>query len=359
MSDKSSITLLALETSCDETGVAILNRVGDTIKVLSSKVASQVDIHKLTGGVVPEVAAREHASIIRPMIAKVISDSKVTGENLDAIAVTIGPGLVPALSVGVTAAQTLAYAWQKPIIPVHHLAGHIYSALLTKDYNLKTNNFPALALIVSGGHTMLVKMAGHLQYQVLGSTRDDAIGEAFDKVARLLGLPYPGGPALSKLAEQGSSQAFQFSRPMLRSGDLDFSFSGIKTEVLYKLRELNMGTGGPKTRANVAASFQQAVVETLVAKTKEALRPVRQAQGKQAQGQQYQLVLLAGGVAANKLLRQQMQSMADELDIPLRIAPPELCGDNAIMIGQAALFAYQKNRTNSWRDIDAHARLGL
>lgn len=195
---------------------------------------------------------------------------------------------------------------------------------------------------------MLVKMTDHLQYQVLGSTRDDAVGEAFDKVARLLGLPYPGGPALSQLAEQGNPQAFQFSRPMLHSGDLDFSFSGIKTEVLYKLRDLEKQMPATSFANDVAASFQQAVVETLVKKTQAAAEEHKPA-----------LLLLAGGVAANQLLRQQTQSMADNMNIPLRIAPPELCGDNAIMIGQAGLFAYQKNRTSIWHDIDAHARLNL
>ena len=319
-----SLTILAIETSCDETGVAVLRQVGDSIKVLASAVASQVNIHKLTGGVVPEVAAREHVAIIQPLIKDVLSKARLTSAPPDkggaggitAIAVTVGPGLVPALSVGVTAAQTLSFAWQKPVIPVHHLEGHIYSALLQsaeKKQNIKfqipnTNIFPLLALIVSGGHTMLVAMSGHLQYKVLGSTRDDAAGEAFDKVARLLGLPYPGGPALSQLAEQGNPKAFSFSRPMLHSGDFDFSFSGIKTEVLYKLRELNIGTGGTtgripargnsegthsersrgvgeaeldvglerprrdRTRGDqikkdIAASFQQAVVETLVKKT--------------------------------------------------------------------------------------------
>ncbi|MFH1353825.1 MAG: tRNA (adenosine(37)-N6)-threonylcarbamoyltransferase complex transferase subunit TsaD [bacterium] len=359
MSDKGSITLLALETSCDETGVAVLRQVGDSIRVLASEIASQVDVHKLTGGVVPEVAAREHVSVLRPLIEKVIINSDIKPAELTAIAVTVGPGLVPALSIGITAAQTLAFAWQKPIIPVHHLEGHIYSALLAKDYSLKTNPFPALALIVSGGHTMLVKMTGHLQYEILGSTRDDAVGEAFDKVARLLGLAYPGGPALSELAEQGNPKAFNFSRPMTgappsgaspearRSWDLDFSFSGIKTEVLYTLRDMDPPSLKLR-RASVAASFQQAVVETLVKKTKNA-----------AISGNPSLLLLSGGVAANQLLRQQMQSMAGELNIPIRIAPLEMCGDNAVMIGQAALFAHKKKRTSTWRDIDAHARLNL
>jgi len=369
-------TILAIETSCDETGVAVLQKVGDSIKVLASAVASQVDIHKLTGGVVPEAAAREHVSIIRPLIKKVLTEAGAMDASPDkgrlggvppsltALAVTVGPGLVPALSVGVTAAQTLSFVWQKPIIPVHHIEGHIYSALLApasksqfpiSNFQFSNNNsfFPALALIVSGGHTMLVKMAGHLQYEILGSTRDDAVGEAFDKVARLLGLPYPGGPALSQLAKQGNPKAFSFSRPMLHSGDLDFSFSGIKTEVLYTLRDLQerrmtKPAADEEIRANIAASFQQAVVETLVKKTKSAAVEHKPA-----------LLLLAGGVAANGPLRQQMRAMAKESNISLKLAPHSLCGDNAIMIGLVALFAHQDGREKSWRDIDARARIDL
>ena len=386
-------TLLAIETSCDETGVALLrwtssSSAGQAVEVLASAVASQVDVHALTGGVVPEVAAREHLTVINPLITEVLNQATIRNpkDDLDALAVTVGPGLIPALVVGVQTARTLAYAWDKPLVPIHHIEGHVYSALLntavsskqqavsklTTD-NLQLTTFPALALIVSGGHTMLIKISDHLQYEVLGQTRDDAAGEAFDKVARLLELPYPGGPHLSRLAEQGDPTAFDFARPMLQSGDLDFSFSGLKTEVLYTVREIAnpsgpAGAGPPPLvrggtnnnpsltregrgvgfRANVAASFQQAVVDSLISKTKQALKR-----------ESYSTLLLAGGVAANKLLRKEVTKLAETEDIELRVAPLELCGDNAVMIGQVAMFAHQAGRQTDWKKIDASARLPL
>ncbi|MDP3997812.1 MAG: tRNA (adenosine(37)-N6)-threonylcarbamoyltransferase complex transferase subunit TsaD [bacterium] len=397
---KEPITILAIETSCDETGVAVVQQqAGKPPEVLASAVSSQVDIHTLTGGVVPEVAAREHASIISPMIFDVIRKSKVKCPHfatlnlraqgprkatsrrslramagtargrqrskigIDAIAVTVGPGLMPALVIGVNAARTLAYAWGKLLVPVHHIEGHIYSALLSHASKIpnpksqipnKTQNpnfkpFPALALIVSGGHTLLVLVKDHLQYQVLGSTRDDAAGEAFDKVARLLGLPYPGGPAISELAKTGDPNIFKFTRPMLNSGDLDFSFSGLKTEVLYKVRDLEKKESlSQAVKTDIAAGFQQTVIDVLIGKTKQAIDQF-----------QPRTLLLAGGVAANKILRCQMQSMADEHQTPLHIAPTELCGDNAIMIGQVACYAYTKKRTATWRAIDATARISI
>jgi N6-L-threonylcarbamoyladenine synthase len=363
-------TIFAIETSCDETGVAVLQKEGDTITVLAEAVASQIDIHAANGGVVPEVAAREHVAVIGPLITKVLQEAKIKtpSDEIDAVAVTVGPGLIPALAVGVQAARTLAYAWQKPIIPVHHIEGHIYSALLSKagmtnDQIPMTNElFPALALIVSGGHTMLIMIRDHLQYEVIGETRDDAAGEAFDKVARLLKLPYPGGPHLSKLAAMGDRAAFTFPRPMLNTPDFDFSFSGLKTAVLYTLRDQNPSSpplvrgdqvtvppdkgevGGLK--ANIAASFEQAVVDVLVTKTKRAV-----------QKNNPQVLLLAGGVAANRPLRQQLQAMADESGVELRIAPLNLCGDNAVMIGQVGCLAFEQGRVSSWYDIDAQARI--
>ena len=345
-------TILAIETSCDETGLAVLRQTNDQIKVLSSALASQIDIHKATGGVVPEVAAREHTQVIRPLLRKVLREANIDPAQLGAIAVTIGPGLQPALAVGVAAARALAYAWRKPIIPVHHLEGHIYSALLPSPQARGGDGggvkFPLLALIVSGGHTMLVKMTDHVNYQIIGTTQDDAAGEAFDKVARLLGLPYPGGPHLSKLADRGDSQAFDFPRPMLNSGDHNFSFSGLKTAVLYKLRKLDLldtSADRPGEVANIAASFQAAVVDTLVTKTSTA-----------AEQENIETVLLVGGVAANQKLRQELSRQLAAQNITLRVAPLELCGDNAIMIGQAAFFSH---RQTTWKNIDAHARLEL
>ena len=335
-------TILAFETSCDETGVAVLRKKVSEITVVAQALASQVDIHKETGGVVPNVAAREHAAVIRPLTEKVMRESKLTKDDLDAIAVTVGPGLQPALSVGVTAARTLAFAWNKPLIPIHHLEGHIYSALLQDD-----PVFPALGLIVSGGHTLIVRMEDHVRYQVVGTTVDDAAGEAFDKVARLLHLPYPCGPHLSRVAEQGDSHAFAFPRPMLNSGDLNISFSGLKTAVLYTLRAMSDQEKNSR-KADIAASFQAAVTDTLVAKMKKELE---QSPAK--------VMLLSGGVAANQELRQKMTALAHQQNIPLRIAPFELCGDNAVMIGQAAIFACERGRQEKWQNIDAYARIDL
>jgi N6-L-threonylcarbamoyladenine synthase len=334
-------TLLAIETSCDETGVAILRQQG-TIEVLAQALSSQVDLHTLTGGVVPETAARQHTLVLPPLIQQVMRQAKLVPADLDAIAVTIGPGLMPALSVGVTAARALSFIWQKPLIPVHHLEGHLYAALLTGPII-----FPVLALIVSGGHTLLVKMSGHLSYQTLGTTLDDAAGEAFDKVARLLELPYPGGPPLSKLAQAGNATRFNFPRPLLHSGDYNFSFSGLKTAVLYALRDLPQPLTAA-TRADVAASFQAAAVDTLVAKTLAA-----------AQAENINTVLLTGGVAANQLLRTRLEQELTSIRRELRLSPLELCGDNAVMIGQAALFAYAASRLRSWAKLKAVARLDV
>jgi N6-L-threonylcarbamoyladenine synthase len=311
-------------------------------EVLVSKIASQIDIHALTGGVVPEVAAREHTDIVMPLVRSALEEAGMQPEELSGIAVTVGPGLMPALSVGVTAARSLAYGWQKPLIPVHHLEGHIYSALLQDE-----PVFPALALIVSGGHTLLISIPDHLTYQILGSTRDDAAGEAFDKVARLLGLPYPGGPSLSKLALEGNPTAFKFTRPMLNSGDLDFSFSGLKTDVLYTIRDLEKDNK-PIPKADVAASFQEAVVETLVKKTEQAIRAIYP-----------KVVLLSGGVAANDALRNKMHDMVSALKVPLRISPREFCGDNAVMIGQVGAYAAEVGRFVKWNEIDAAARVSI
>ena len=403
----SDSTLLAIETSCDETAVAVVKHSQDTISVLGQAVASQIDIHAVTGGVVPEVAAREHVAILPSLLKAVLKESSIKPTQLDAIAVTVGPGLMPALVIGVTAAQTLAYSWDKPIIPIHHLEGHIASALYSPEENSKPSTqsptkftipdrkqtFPALALIVSGGHTMLVlieralqnpsspplirgenvvdppdkgddrgfyrqaresdnhfdaRFAGLLEYHVLGSTRDDAAGEAFDKVARLLNMPYPGGPALSQAAQAGNPLAYPFTRPMLRSGDLDFSFSGLKTEVLYKVRELSKDQPVSAFVNDIAASFQAAVVDSLIIKTKLAIAQTKPKR-----------LLLAGGVAANTKLREAFVALATQANVPFNIAPLPLCSDNAVMIGLTAILAYETGRLSDWRDIDAVARPDL
>lgn len=338
------VTLLAIESSCDETAVSVMEKSGESVKVLSEYIASQVDIHTATGGVIPEVAAREHLTVISPLIASAMEKAGVTHENIDAIAVTVGPGLMPSLAVGVQTAKVLAFAWNKPIVPVHHIEGHIYSALLEGK---KENPFPALALIVSGGHTMLIRIDGHLQYEILGQTRDDAVGEVFDKVARMLNLPYPGGPKVSALAKQGNEKTYAFPRPMMKSNDLDFSYSGLKTAVLYQVRELGEAISD-QDRANIAASFEAAVVDSLAGKLLQALR-----------NGTYASVLLAGGVAANAALQKRIAIEAHKEHIPLYVAPAALCGDNATMIGEAGLYAYEAGRVKSWKDIDAVARISI
>lgn len=278
--------ILGIETSCDETAAAV---VEDGVKVLSNVIASSVDLHQATGGVVPEVAAREHLRQISPVIDKALADAGCEMKNIDAVAVTVKPGLVASLLVGINTAQTLAYIHQKPLIEVDHIAGHIYANFLERE---TPPQFPLLVLTVSGGHNELMLMRGHHDFVKLGETLDDAAGEAFDKVARLLGLGYPGGPIISKLAQNGNQQAFTFPRPML-DGDnkLNFSFSGLKSAVRREVE--NLKESNDQVIADLCASFQQAVIETLVDKLVLA-------------AQQYEVkeVHLAGGVSSNRLLRQ-------------------------------------------------------
>ena len=304
--------ILGIESSCDETAIAVISVDGETISVEKNLLASQASLHAKYGGVVPEVAAREHVDAIFPLLRA--SEIPHDGQGIDVIAVTVGPGLVPALRVGVELGKTLAWAWQKPLVAVNHLEGHIYSILLSGSQPI----FPALALIVSGGHTEFVLMGDHGAYRWLGGTRDDAAGEAFDKVAKLLGLAYPGGPSIARSALHGDPSAIHFPRPMLESPDLDFSFSGLKTAVLYYLNEHREASV-----PDVAASFQEAVVDTLTHKT---LKAIKQINAKS--------VILVGGVAANILLRERMsQTMLDRFP-NVRLHVPEFCyaGDNAVMM---------------------------
>jgi N6-L-threonylcarbamoyladenine synthase len=350
--------VLAIETSCDETGVAVLARNGHNIEILANGLASQVDVHVLTGGVVPEIAAREHVAVMRPLVAQVMKESGCDPSAIDAVAVTVGPGLAPALSVGVAAAKALSFAWRKPIVPVQHLEGHLYSALLSGVKNSHTqfiipddiDIFPAVGLIVSGGHTMLVVMKEHLQYEIVGTTRDDAVGEAFDKVARMLDLPYPGGPPLSELAKSGDSSVIALPRPMANDGSFDFSFSGLKTAVYYVLEDMRKTDNevSDEMKANVAASFEKAAVDTLVGKT---IRLVDRINPKS--------LLLSGGVAANGSLRTALADAVKGLKVSLKIAPLFLCGDNAEMIGMVGVLGHEKGRKAKWESIDFDARLPL
>lgn len=321
--------ILAIETSCDETAVAVLEGKGEKLHLLSSFVRSQINIHEEYGGVVPEVAAREHLEMLIPMLRREVSPN---GEGIDAIAVTNGPGLAPALRVGVEVAKTLAFLWEKPLVPVCHLEGHIYAAWLggvdtEVDPYGATPQFPALCLIVSGGHTELVLMKDHGEFERLGETLDDAAGEAFDKVAKMLGLGYPGGPRVAALAESGDRQAFDFPRAMVENNDFNFSFSGLKTSVLYTLRANEEKLTDEKFKADIAASFEEAVVDVLALKTKKAIQKYHP-----------KSLILAGGVAANLHLRNRLTELSQALETPLFLPDFQFSLDNAAMIAAAGYF---------------------
>ncbi|OGY35194.1 MAG: tRNA (adenosine(37)-N6)-threonylcarbamoyltransferase complex transferase subunit TsaD [Candidatus Andersenbacteria bacterium RIFCSPHIGHO2_12_FULL_45_11b] len=285
------------------------------------------------------------------MIQVVLEKSGIQRENIDAIAVTTCPGLMPSLAVGVQAARALSYVWNKPIVPVHHIEGHVYSALLVenepKSYQLPAKSWPALAIIISGGHTMFIRMKSHLQYEVIGETRDDAIGEVFDKVARMLGLGYPGGPKISKLAEAGNPNAFHFPRPMEHSHNLDFSYSGLKTAVLYQVCDLGDAIDDQQ-KSDIAASFQQAICDSVAAKLEYAVAQT-----------EYKTILFAGGVAANTALRTRIAQIAERHATAFHVAPLHLCGDNAVMIGEVGVYAFEAGRIKTWREIDATAKISI
>jgi N6-L-threonylcarbamoyladenine synthase len=322
------------------------------IMTLSSVVKSQIKIHSKMGGVVPETAARAHVKNILPVVQKAINDARLTTNNIDYIAVTVGPGLIPSLIVGVEFAKALSLATGKPLIPVNHLSGHLYSPFFqVKDKGLKIKDiFPMISLIVSGGHTILTLMKNAKEYQVLGQTVDDAAGEAFDKVAKLLGLPYPGGPEISKLAIKGKPNAINFPRPMIHSKDYNFSFAGLKTAVLYYVRDNELKIKddiGPK--ADVCASFQQAVVDVLTAKTLHAAKEFKA-----------KSISLSGGVSANTALRESLNLQSSILNLKFFAAPLTLTGDNAEMIGMAASIKLTQGfKPVSYSKIKADPNLNL
>jgi N6-L-threonylcarbamoyladenine synthase len=323
--------ILGIETSCDETAAAV---VQDGTRILSNVVASQVEYHKKFGGVVPEIASRKHVENICWVVEQAMKQASLSLEQMQAVAVTAGPGLVGALLVGISVAKALAYARKLPLIPCHHLEGHIYG-LVAEGRELP---YPAVALIVSGGHTSLYKLSGHGQYRLLGQTLDDAVGEAFDKVAKIMELGYPGGPVIDKLAESGNPQAVDFPRSYLGKDSLDFSLSGIKTAVLYYLKKHGIDPTRDTTQVkDIAASFQQAVVEVLVNKTILA-----------AQKQQVEHILLTGGVACNSQLRHEMQSAARQAGFCLHYPSPALCTDNAAMIGSVGYYRYLHGERADW-----------
>jgi N6-L-threonylcarbamoyladenine synthase len=304
--------ILGIETSCDETAAAVV--VGGHI-VRSSIVSSQVDIHARFGGVVPEIASRAHVDLLTPVIAEALVEAGLEGSELDAVASTVGPGLVGALLIGVSTAKALALVWDIPFVAVNHLEAHLYAALV-EDPSLE---LPLVVLLVSGGHTMLVSMEGHGQYRLLGSTIDDAAGEAFDKVGRYLGLGYPGGPAIDRISMEGDPKAIAFPRAMYHDG-LDFSFSGLKTAVINHVRK-----HPESSTADVAASFQEAVVDVLVHKARKAAQQIG------AKG-----LVLGGGVAANSLLRERFLSACVEDGIHGFLPSRAMCTDNAAMVAAAA-----------------------
>ena len=317
-----SVNILAFESSCDETSVSIIK---DGKEEIATVVLTQIDIHKLFGGVVPEVASRHHIENITIVIEVCLNKAHMTMNDIDAIAVTYGPGLIGSLLIGVQAAKTLSYLFHKPLIPVHHIAGHIYANNLVEEMK-----FPLIALVVSGGHTELVYMKDNYSFEKIGGTLDDAVGEAYDKVARVIGLPYPGGPAVDKLAHVGKDT---YSLPVPLDDDTyHFSFSGLKSAVI-NLSHNETQRGNEIRKEDLACSFQNRVVEILSKKTMKALKEYH-----------VDRLIVAGGVAANQGLRENLQKLCHENNIHLIIPPMKYCTDNAAMIGAAAYFAYKKGR---------------
>ena len=317
--------VLSIETSCDETAVAIVGG-DDCFDVLEHAVASQISTHQKFGGVVPEVAARMHVPVLPKMLEAMTDWNR---DDIDAVVVTAGPGLSTALRVGIESAKALAASWKVPLIPVDHMEGHIYANFLGRE--VPDDMFPILCLVVSGGHTEIVLMKNHGEYEFLGQTRDDAAGEAFDKTAAQLGLSYPGGPSISKSALEGDPEAIDFPRPMLHSDNFDMSFSGLKTAVkneIAKYDELD-----DKLVSNISASFQQAVVDVLVSKTLSA-----------AEARSPKTVMLCGGVAANKELRTQLEAAFENTDIDVLVPDFKYATDNASMVGAAGLQALRSNK---------------
>lgn len=371
MIQKSPYYILGIESSCDDTSAAVLSFSSDgKVGVVAQKTASQIDIHKAYGGVVPELAGRKHAENIMPVIEEVLAKANNKKFIPDAIAVTAGPGLLTGLLVGVETAKTLSYLWNVPLVRVNHIEGHIYSVLLASQ-KTETIQFPAICLIVSGGHTELILMKDHGAYELVGKTRDDAAGECFDKVAKLLDLEYPGGPKISELAKTGKKDAITFPRPMLKEPNYDFSFAGLKTSALYWMRDNkltpNVIARSPWwatwqsmvkrcldcfvarahrndviTREDFCASFETAIVDVLTQKTLKAIKEHNP-----------KTVILAGGVSANQKLRDtlELEIRYLKLDISFKTCPREYSMDNAAMIAMAGYAHVQKNDFSSWDTI--------
>lgn len=334
--ENKDIYILGIESSCDETAAAV---VKNGREVLSNIISSQIAIHRKYGGVVPEIASRKHIEHILPVIDTALAEADVALADIDGIAVTYGPGLAGALLVGLSAAKSLAWAAGKPLLGVNHLEGHVFANFL----NDRTLEPPFLALVVSGGHTALLKITGYNQFELLGQTRDDAAGEAFDKIARVMGLPYPGGPEIEKLALTGDPQAIDFPRAML-DDPFQFSFSGMKSAVINYLHN-EAQAGRPVDKADVAASFQAAVTDVLVQKSVGAIR---------ATGMKH--IVLAGGVSANKTLQQKLAAAAEKVGARLVHPTPILCTDNAVMIACRGYYLYTAGKWAPW-DLNADPSL--
>ena len=326
--------VLGIETSCDETGVAVYS---SDEGLLAEALHSQVDLHAMYGGVVPEIASRDHIRCLLPLVEQVLGEAGI--ERPDAIAYTAGPGLVGALMVGSGMANGLGLAWNCPVVPIHHMEGHLLAPMLEDE----PPEFPFLALLVSGGHSMLIAVRGLGEYELLGTTLDDAVGEAFDKTAKLIGLGYPGGPALAALAEDGDEAAYAFPRPMLGKPGFDFSFSGLKTAVMLEVRKVQEAGDYEAVRADIAASFQRAAVDSLVGRTLQA-----------AKSAGFERIVIAGGVGANKLLRSDMAER-----FPGRVFYPRMkfCTDNGAMIAIAGALRLADAGTAT--EIRAQARWSL
>ena len=339
--------ILGIETSCDETSAAVVKHKKGRLEILSNIVSSQVDLHKKYGGIVPEVASRAHMQAIIPIIEESLNKAKIKLKDIGIIAVTTGPGLIGSLLVGVNTAKTLAFITGKPLVSVNHLEGHIYANFICEMSNVKCQKskvkFPAVVLIASGGHTTLVYMKKHLSYKILGQTKDDAAGEAFDKVAKILDIGYPGGPIIEKLAKKGNPLRFDFPRAEMEGEtirdkkgflkkllpNLDFSFSGLKTAVLYQVKSKKLKVKNRKYITDVAASFQRAIIDVLVQKTLWA-----------AQRTKAKSILISGGVAANETLREKLKEEAQKNGFHFFAPPKDLCTDNAAMIAAAGYFKY-------------------
>jgi N6-L-threonylcarbamoyladenine synthase len=357
--------ILGIETSCDETAVAILKISRNNSEILNNFVFSQIKIHRRFGGVVPKIAGREHLKKIIPLLNEALQKSKIKPKDIDLIAITRGPGLAPSLFVGMSAAKTLSYVWQKPIVGVNHIEAHLFANFVCEK--VKSMEFPAIGLIVSGGHTQLILIKDFLKYKVLGETLDDAAGECFDKTARILGLSYPGGPAIAeqaaKLEDRSWNLEASLPRPMINSKNFDFSFSGLKTAVLYQYQKSKISAyGGSLPAADTGAvsgkkyiqemswKIQQAIIDVLISKTIKA-----------AEKYQAKIILLGGGVIANKELRKQFREKIkkEKLSYELRIPSLKFCGDNAAMIAFLGFYYFNAGEIDSWENLKIKPDLRL